>query len=76
MVYRVRDTGLGIPASGLPKLFTAFRRFHPDSGSGEGIGLAMVRRIVERRNGTIRVESDFGKGSTFILELPNEAPPE
>jgi PAS domain S-box-containing protein len=76
VVYRVRDTGLGIPASAQPKLFTAFRRFHPEVAAGEGIGLAMVRRIVERRNGTIRVESEVGAGSTFLVELPNEAPPE
>jgi signal transduction histidine kinase len=73
VVYRVKDTGLGIPESALPKLFTAFRRFHPDAAPGEGVGLAMVRRIVERQHGSIRAESTLGKGSTFIVELPNEA---
>ena len=70
VVYRVQDNGLGIPQSAMPKLFMAFRRFHPDSGPGEGMGLAMVRRIMERLHGTIRVESQAGAGSTFYLELP------
>jgi PAS domain S-box-containing protein len=73
-IYHVRDTGAGIPASALPKLFTAFRRFHPEAGPGEGIGLAMVRRIVDRQNGNIRVESKVGEGSTFTVELPAGAP--
>jgi PAS domain S-box-containing protein len=71
VVYFVKDSGSGIPASALPKLFTAFRRFHPEAGAGEGIGLATVRRIVERQHGAIRVESKVGEGSTFFLELPN-----
>jgi PAS domain S-box-containing protein len=70
VVYHVSDNGLGIPQSAIPKLFMAFRRFHPESGPGEGMGLAMVRRIMERLHGTIRVESQPGAGSTFYLELP------
>jgi signal transduction histidine kinase len=67
----VKDSGAGIPAGAIPKLFTAFRRFHPEAGDGEGIGLVTVRRIVERQHGSIRVESQVGHGSTFFLELPN-----
>jgi PAS domain S-box-containing protein len=70
VVYHVRDNGLGIPQSAIPKLFMAFRRFHPESGPGEGMGLAMVRRILERLHGNIRVESEPGSGTTFYLELP------
>jgi PAS domain S-box-containing protein len=69
--YYVKDNGLGIPPTAIKELFTAFRRFHPASGPGEGIGLAMVRRIVERLDGTVRVESKIGEGSTFFLEFPN-----
>jgi PAS domain S-box-containing protein len=75
VVYYVQDNGLGIPQSALPKLFMAFRRFHPESGPGEGMGLAMVRRIVQRLEGTLRVESQTGQGSTFYVELPAEGPP-
>jgi PAS domain S-box-containing protein len=71
--YSVKDNGLGIPRTALPKLFTAFRRFHPYAAPGEGMGLAMVRRIVERHEGNIRVESQEGEGSTFTIELPNGA---
>jgi signal transduction histidine kinase len=69
--YFVKDNGLGIPEAAVTHLFTAFRRFHPHSGPGEGIGLAMVRRMVERHGGSIRVESSPGSGSTFFLEFPN-----
>jgi PAS domain S-box-containing protein len=69
-VYYVKDNGLGIPQSAVPKLFMAFRRFHPESGPGEGMGLATVRRIAERLQGSIRVESESGAGSTFYLDLP------
>ena len=72
VTFYVRDNGLGIPANALPELFTAFRRFHPESGPGEGMGLLTVRRIVERHHGHIRVESTPGEGSTFFVELPAE----
>ena len=70
VTYYVRDNGLGIPSNVLPELFRAFRRFHPESGPGEGMGLLTVRRIVERHRGHIRVESREGEGSTFLIELP------
>jgi PAS domain S-box-containing protein len=70
VTYHVRDNGLGIPANALPELFRAFRRFHPQAGPGEGMGLLTVRRIVERHQGQIRVESTEGEGSTFYIELP------
>ena len=73
LTYYVRDNGLGIPESGLSKLFLAFQRFHDGRARGEGIGLALVRKIVERHGGTIRVESAQGIGTTFFVDLP--APP-
>ena len=68
--YYVQDNGLGIPEAALPKIFTAFLRHHPRHAPGEGIGLALVRRIVERHHGRIWVESKEGVGSTFYVELP------
>jgi signal transduction histidine kinase len=70
LTYYVRDNGLGIPESGMSKLFLAFQRFHEGRARGEGIGLALVRKIVERHGGRIRVESERGVGTTFYVELP------
>ncbi|CBW76800.1 Sensory transduction protein kinase (EC 2.7.3.-) (plasmid) [Mycetohabitans rhizoxinica HKI 454] len=69
-IYYVRDNGYGIPASALPKLFTAFQRLHGGAVKGEGIGLALVRRVVERHGGNVWAESSEGIGSTFYLSLP------
>jgi PAS domain S-box-containing protein len=69
-VYFVRDNGLGIPAAHLGRLFLAFQRLHPDQAPGEGMGLAIVRRILDRLGGTIRVESEPGLGTTFFVVLP------
>jgi PAS domain S-box-containing protein len=71
--YAVRDNGLGIPEAYAPKVFQAFQRLHPDRAAGEGMGLAIVRRIVERHGGKIWVDSAAGAGSTFSVTLP--APP-
>jgi signal transduction histidine kinase len=70
VTYWVRDNGLGIPESHQAKLFVAFQRLHGDVAPGEGIGLALTRRIVERHGGKIWVESREGVGSTFLLALP------
>lgn len=72
--YYVRDNGQGIPKSGQSKLFYAFQRFHDNSAKGEGIGLALVRRVVERHGGEIRVESEPGVGTTFQVDLPARGP--
>ena len=69
-VFYVRDNGLGIPAAYLPKMFTAFQRFHGTVAKGEGIGLALVRRAAERHGGQVWVESVEGAGTTFFLALP------
>ncbi|MHB1556858.1 MAG: sensor histidine kinase, partial [Isosphaeraceae bacterium] len=70
VVYRVRDNGLGIPEAYQQRLFTAFSRFHAGAAQGEGIGLALVRRMVERHGGRIWVESSAGVGTTFLVALP------
>jgi signal transduction histidine kinase len=70
--FYVRDNGLGIPAAYLPKMFRAFQRLHGDVAKGDGIGLALVRRTVERHGGRIWVESAEGSGSTFFVVLPDQ----
>ncbi|WP_233863360.1 sensor histidine kinase [Paraburkholderia adhaesiva] len=70
--YYVRDNGTGIPAAYLPKLFSAFQRLHGSESGGEGIGLALARRIAERHGGRIWVESAEGVGSTFFVALPTQ----
>ncbi|WP_345813718.1 ATP-binding protein [Paraburkholderia sp. PREW-6R] len=69
-IFYVRDNGMGIPAVALPRLFNAFQRLHGNAVAGEGIGLALVRRMVERHGGRIWVESKEGVGTTFYVSLP------
>jgi PAS domain S-box-containing protein len=69
----VKDTGIGIPASGMKHLFSKFYRVHGglDSGStGTGLGLYIARQMAERHQGTLTVESEEGVGSNFVLTLP------
>ena len=68
---RVADQGIGIPDEYQDKIFNIFQRLHGRSAyEGTGIGLAVVRRIIERHNGAIRVFSKEGKGTTFEMDLP------
>lgn len=68
----VTDRGIGIPAEALTRLFTPFFRAANvgDGSSGFGIGLYIVKEIVERHDGTISVTSKPGVGSTFVVTLP------
>jgi PAS domain S-box-containing protein len=68
--YWVRDNGLGIPEFGKAKLFQVFQRFHAQQAEGEGMGLAIVHRIVERHGGKIWAVSREGEGTTFHFSLP------
>ena len=69
----IRDTGVGIPASELSRLFERFHRIEGQKGrsfEGSGIGLALVHELVKLHGGTIRVESAVGEGSAFTISLP------
>jgi signal transduction histidine kinase len=65
--FTVRDTGRGIEAERLGQIFD---RFNPFSEKGSGLGLALVRRLVESLGGQIAVESRLGHGTTFRFTLP------
>jgi len=65
----VEDTGLGIPADALPRIFDPYRRAH-HGPKGSGLGLAVVKGLVEAHGGHIEVESEEGKGSCFTVSLP------
>lgn len=69
----VTDTGQGIAAEDLPHVFERFwraDRSRDRASGGTGVGLAITRRLVELQGGTINVESELGKGSTFCFSLP------
>ena len=65
---RISDTGKGIPPEVLPKIFDPFFTTK-GVGKGTGLGLSMAYNIIQRHKGTIDVESEVGKGTTFIIRL-------
>lgn len=69
----IRDTGIGIPTAEIPHLFERFHRVEGARGrtqEGSGIGLALVRELVELHGGQVRVESQEGVGTTFLITIP------
>jgi len=71
----IEDNGIGIKPEHQSRLFGMFERIHPDAGyEGTGIGLAIVRKAIERMNGAVGVESDGVTGSKFWIELPMAQP--
>jgi len=83
MIIKVKDTGVGIGKENFDMIFEPFRQESEGWGrnfEGTGLGLSITKRIVEKMQGKIEVESEIGKGSTFTVRLPyieeTEAPPE
>ncbi len=71
--YWVKDSGHGLTKKQQMRLFQPFTRFHDKSVSGHGLGLSIVRRIIERLGGETGVESEAGHGSAFYFTLPGSA---
>jgi signal transduction histidine kinase len=76
---RVSDTGIGIPARERSKVFDAF--YQVDSSStrehgGTGLGLSIVKRLLSAHSGTVRIEDNHPKGTTFVVSLPQQPAPE
>lgn len=73
----IKDNGVGIAPEDIPNLFVDFYvgKSKTEGERRSGVGLAITRRIIEAHNGTISVESELGKGSTFVIYLPILKPP-
>ena len=70
-VYCVEDNGIGIAEKDKDAIFEMFRKLNPDDKRGEGLGLTIVRKILDRHGGKVWVESEPGKGSKFYVSLPD-----
>lgn len=75
LILSIQDTGKGIKAEDVKKLFTKFERLDVERNStteGTGLGLAITKALVELMGGKINVQSSFGKGSLFVVQLPQK----
>jgi signal transduction histidine kinase len=73
LTFRVADTGIGIPPDKIGSLFTEFKQTDATIASeygGTGLGLSISKKFVEMHGGRIWIESELGKGSVFIFEIP------
>jgi two-component system phosphate regulon sensor histidine kinase PhoR len=71
--FQVRDTGVGISREHLPRITERFYRVDPGRAratGGSGLGLAIVKHALQRHGGTLEIESEEGKGSTFTCHFP------
>ncbi|MBQ7625283.1 MAG: response regulator [Clostridia bacterium] len=75
MMFDVTDTGLGIREENIPRLFTAFERFDEQNThaiEGTGLGLFIVKQLTDLMGGDVSVNSEYGKGTSFVIKIPQE----
>ena len=75
LIISCQDTGRGIKSENINKLFTKFERLDVEKNTtteGTGLGLAITKKLVEMMSGTINVNSQFGKGSLFVIQIPQK----
>lgn len=73
LTIRIQDNGIGIPSNFLPKVFNMFYRA-TERSEGAGLGLYIVRETVQKLGGKVDVQSEYGVGTTFEIEIPNKVP--
>lgn len=73
VIFSIADNGIGIEAQHQDSVYKVFHRLDPQRGTGEGLGLTIVQRILDRHRGKIWVESKVNEGSKFYLSLPKDA---
>ena len=71
LIIEISDDGIGISSEHIDKIWTRFYQVDPSRNSnGAGLGLSMVKWIVEAHNGNISVTSEVGKGTVFTIQIP------
>jgi two-component system phosphate regulon sensor histidine kinase PhoR len=73
VIISIKDNGMGIPANKLDEIFEKFSRIEGNRVSGSGIGLYLVKKIIDNQKGKISVKSQVGEGSEFIIHLKSHA---
>jgi PAS domain S-box-containing protein len=71
VLFSVKDNGVGFEEQYADRIFGIFQRLHPEKSSGNGMGLAICKRIIEKQGGRIWAESELNVGTTFFFSLPN-----
>jgi signal transduction histidine kinase len=68
-IFSIKDNGTGIATENQEKIFNVFQSYVANNEKSTGLGLSIVKKIVDMYNGRIWLESDLGKGTTFFIEL-------
>jgi len=75
-IYCIEDNGIGVPSENQKIIFEIFYQLNPNDSAGEGLGLTIVKKLVDRHGGKIWLESESGKGSKFFISIPQAIKPQ